>query len=153
MSAAGLDKRDQAWYDESMNKVNLITLLVWKSQDGIYEHHMMPCDSRTQCTSAASSGYMSGVLSTLRAIKSFANIVAAIVTPWDQEARTYEVCVSASSPTVALLGQDFLAQMRQNGFLCQKLPIEYEFWKIIHESEISLVLENLKSEISRFNEQ
>jgi hypothetical protein len=148
-----LDKRDQAWYDKSMDKIKLITLVIRKKDDGIYEHLMMPSGTRTQCTSAASSGYMSGALSILRAIKPLANIVAAIVTPWDDDAGTYEVCVSASYSAFALLGQDFLAQMRQNGFLCQKWPEEYEFWKIIQESEISLVLGNLKSEISRFNEQ
>jgi len=136
-----------------MNKVNLITLIIKKAGDGIYEHHMMPGDRRITCTSAASSGYLSGVSNVVRAIRAFEHIGLVTVTPWDDDAGTYEVCISASSPTVALLGQDFLAQMRQNGFLCQKWLGEYEFWKIINESEISLVLENLKSEIGRFNEQ
>jgi len=133
-----------------MDKVKLITLVIKKVEDGIYEHHMMPGDSRTSCTSAASSGYMSGTLSTLRAIKPFANIVAAVIAPWDQEARTYEVCVSASSPTVDLLGSDFETFMQQKGFWSQKWPGECEFSKIIHESEIPFVLESLES---MFNER
>ena len=94
-----LDKRDQAWYDESMNKVNLITLVIKKAGDS-YEHHMMPGDTRITCTSAASSGYVSGVVHSVKAIRPFAPIALAMVTPWDDNAGTYEVCVIV--PSVAI---------------------------------------------------
>ena len=137
-----LDKRDQAWYDKSMDKVKLITLVIKKASDGIYEHHMMPGNARITCTSAASSGYISGVLHVIKAIRRFETIALAMVTPWDDDAGTYEVCVIV--PSVAI-GQDFESVLRQKGFWVQKWPGECEFSKIIHESEIPSVLESLES--------
>jgi len=124
-----------------MNKVNLITLVIKRASDG-YEHHMMPGDARITCTSAASSGYVSGVLHVIKAIRPFAPIALAMVTPWDDNAGTYEVCVIV--PSVAI-GQDFESVLRQKGFWVQKWPGECEFSKIIHESEIPSVLESLES--------
>ena len=124
-----------------MNKVNLITLVIKKAGDGIYEHRMMPGDARITCTSAASSGYVSGVLHVDKAIRPFAPIALAMVTPWDDNAGTYEVCVIV--PSVAV-GQ-FESALCQKGFWVQKWPGECEFSKIIHESEISSVLESFES--------
>jgi len=120
-----------------MNKVNLITLIIKKAGDGIYEHHMMPGDARITCTSAASSGYVSGVLHVVKAIRPFAPIALAMVTPWDDDAGTYEVCISI--PTT--IRPDFESLLHQKGFWCQKWHGECEFSKIIHESEIPSVLE------------
>ena len=128
-----------------MDKVNLITLVVRKKKNGIYEHHMMPGDARITCASAASSGYISGVLHVVRGIESFAPIVLATITPWDDKVGTYEVCVIAFSSTVALLGPEFETFMLKNAFWCKKWPGSYEFSKIIEESEISSVLESLES--------
>jgi len=125
-----------------MNKVNLIALVIKKAGDGIYEHHMMPSNRRITCTSAASSGYVSGVIHSVKAIRPFAPIALAMVTPWDDNAGTYEVCVIV--PSVAI-GQDFESVLRQKGFWVQKWPGECEFSKIIHESEIPFVLESFES--------
>ena len=133
-----------------MDKVNLITLVVTKKRNGIYEHHMMPGDALTRCSSAASSGYVSGVLNVVRAISAFEHIVLTIVTPWDDYKGTYEVCIRIPSHTIALLGSDFEALMQQKGFWCQKWPENYEFSKIIEESEIHSVLGSLES---MFNER
>jgi len=124
-----------------MDKVKLITLVI-KKADGIYEHHMMPGDARITCTSAASSGYVSGVLHVVKAIRPFAPIALAMVTPWDDNAGTYEVCVIV--PSVAI-EQDFESVLRQKGFWVQKWPGECEFSKIVHESEIPSVLESFES--------
>ena len=124
-----------------MDKVNLITLVIKKAGDS-YEHHMMPGDARITCTSAASSGYVSGVIHSVKAIRPFAPIALAMVTPWDDNAGTYEVCVIV--PSVAI-GQDFESVLRQKGFWVQKWPGECEFSKIIHESEIPFVLESFES--------
>ena len=124
-----------------MDKVKLITLVVKKAGDGIYDHHMMPGDRRITCTSAASSGYISGVLHVIKAIRRFETIALAMVTPWDDDAGTYEVCVIV--PFVAV-GQ-FESSLCQKGFWCQKWPGECEFSKIIHESEIPSVLESFES--------
>jgi len=80
-------------------------------------------------------------------MSTFAPIVLAIVTPWDDDAGTSEMCVSVSPATIALLGQDFESLMQQKGFWCQKWPENYEFSQIVHESEISSVLGSLKSMI------
>jgi len=125
-----------------MDKVKLITLVIKKAGDGIYEHHMMPNNRRITCTSAASSGYVSGVVHSVKAIRPFAPIALAMVTPWDDNAGTYEVCVIV--PSVAI-GQDFESVLRQKGFWVQKWPGECEFSKIIHESEIPSVLESFES--------
>ena len=123
-----------------MNKVNLITLVIKKAGDS-YEHHMMPSNRRITCTSAASSGYVSGVVHSVKAIRPFAPIALAMVTPWDDDAGTYEVCVIV--PSVAV-GQ-FESALCQKGFGVQKRPGECEFSKIIHESEIPSVLESFES--------
>jgi hypothetical protein len=124
-----------------MDKVKLITLVIKKAGDGIYEHHMMPGDRRITCTSAASSGYISGVLHVIKAIRQFETIALAMVTPWDDDAGTYEVCVIVLSVAV---GQ-FESALCQKGFWVQKRPGECEFSKIIHESEIPSVLESFES--------
>jgi len=124
-----------------MDKVNLITLVIRKKSDGIYEHHMMPGNARIACTSAASSGYVSGLLHSVKAIRPFAPIALAMVTPWDDDAGTYEVCISI--PSVAV-GQ-FESELCQKGFWVQKRFGECEFSKIIHESEIPSVLESFES--------
>jgi len=128
-----------------MNKVNLIALVVKKKEKGMYEHHMMPGDARITCTSAASSGYVSGVIHSVKAIRPFAPIALAMVTPWDDDAGTYEVCISVSFSSIALLGPEFEALMHQKSFCCKKWPENYEFSKIIHELEIPSVLESLES--------
>jgi len=125
-----------------MDKVNLITLVIKKAGDS-YEHHIMPGDARITCTSAASSGYVSGVLHVIKAIRRFETIALAMVTPWDDDAGTYEVCVIV--PSVAV-GQ-FESALCRKGFWVQKWPGECEFSKIIHESEIPSVLESLQGAV------
>jgi len=136
-----------------MSKINLITLVVKPKGNCLYQHHMSPGEDGAIYTSAASGGYVSGVYNVIDAIRVYdPHVVAAVVTPWDDDDGRYEICFSVSKPTASLLKLKELA-LAPEGFWKQEWRDEWEFLEIVPESEIASRLDGIQALVKHWNEQ
>ena len=136
-----------------MDKIHLITLVVKPKGNCLYQHHMSPGEDGAIYTSAASGGYVSGVYNVIDAIRVYdPHVVAAVVTPWDDDDGRYEICFSVSCSTVDLLKSKGLS-LAPEGFWEREYDGEYGFFKIVSESEIVLCLDAIQALVQHWNEQ
>ena len=127
--------------------------MVTQEHSGLYKHMFAPGEDGAIYPSAASGGYVSGVWNTIDAIRAYdPHVVPLVVTPWDNDANTYEVCLSVSCSTVDLLKSKGLS-LAPEGFWEREYDGEYGFFKIVSESEIVLCLDAIQALVQHWNEQ
>ena len=135
-----------------MDKIKLIALVVSKKHEGFYKHTFTPGEDGAIYPSAASGGYVSGVWNTVDAIRAYdPHVAAVVVTPWDDDAGKYEVCLSVSCSTIILLKAKGLT-FALEGFWEQKRDSRHEFSCVIPESEIASRLDVIQARVQHWND-
>ena len=126
--------------------------MVTQEHNGLYKHMFTPGEDGAMYPSAASGGYVSGVWNTIDAIRAYdPHVAAVVVTPWDDDAEKYEVCLSVSCSTISLLKAKGLT-FALEGFWEQKWDDRYNFFKIVPESEIASRLDAIQALVQHWND-